>query len=455
MFTHLSTLQRRLPYLVGGALVLAVLWAVVVRNDDRVLASGIGITRYPNGGAMVQIPYQNDGAAGRIRIALDLNKDGAFEENEIVVVSPARPQRYWNSNYFFRDERLAGGPVRVRVAFAGANGEESIEREVRPVDDDAVIRSSDFSGVTQPELSMREGQTRERVPVAPVPTVPDSGSYRFADTPDLVQRIAECAPTAAANSLISLAREHGQDGKLPADSLTMIDELKGDMRWTPENGVLPDDFVAGKNLWAAKKGLPIKTEKVGNQNGTTTLEALARGLQAGKAAELRLAFAEPVRGGYKVVGGHLVTVVGVHAVDGKTYIDIHDPKSPSGVDTHRVEGNRLTDYELYTEGVTVMSWGFTQTWTGQDLDPMSDAEVRGIREFAGEKRRIKALHIGERFIPLEQVHVSAADLCDTSHWHANVGGTARDTQGKLFPEIFEHCGYGKTTDVPVVEIDVP
>lgn len=445
-----------MKYTVAAAIIAAVVAVTIIRGDERVLSSDIGMTVFGNGSAMIQVPYRLDGDSGSVSVVMDFNGDGIFSEEELVIDrAPARPRRYWNSNYFFRNEKLTVGSMRVKVLFSGVTGEESIERTVEPTQSDEVFRLADFEGVTKPEQSMREGQTRVRAPVAPTPTVPNSGNYRFADTPDLVQRKDECAPTAAANSLISLVKEHGQDDKLPADSLTMIDELKGDMRWNPANGVLPDDFVAGKNLWAAKRGLPIKTEKVGNQTGTETLEALARSLKNGGATELRIAFAVPVRGGYKVVGGHMVTVVGVHTTNGKNYVDFHDPKSPSGVDTHLVEGNRIADYTLFAEGVTVMSWGFTQTWTGQDLEPMTDAELRGIREFAGEKRKIKALHVGERYIPLEQVHVSGADLCDDNHWHANVGGTARDTNGKLFSEIFEHCGYGKVTDVPVVDIDVP
>lgn len=442
-------MKKYIPLAVLVLIVAAVIAVVFARRDSRVLDDAVGVTVYSNGSAVVQIPYRRDALPGSVQVYLD---------DELVADGvPARPQRYWNSNVYVRNERLTAEPVRVRVMFTGEHGDETVERTVTPTLSDDYFHATDFEGITQPELSMRAGQTQVRQPAPPTPAIPDSGQYRFADTPDLQQRPAECAPTAAANSLISLAKEHGQDGKLPADSLTMIDELKGDMRWTPENGVLPDDFVAGKNLWAAKKGLPIRTEKVGNQTGTATLAALEAALRDGKAAELRIAFAEPVRGGFKVTGGHLVTVVGVHTTDGKTYIDIHDPKSPSGVDTHRVEGNQITDYTLYSEGVTVLSWGFTQTWTGETLEPMTDAEVRGIREFAGEKQKIKALHIGDRYIPLGQVHVAEghAGTCEAAHWHANVPGATRDTNGKLFDEIFEFCGYGKLPEVPVVDIEVP
>lgn len=296
-----------------------------------------------------------------------------------------------------------------------------------------------------------KGDATESVAIEPVI------AQREADVPDLQQRTDECAPTAAANSLISLAKEHGQDGRLPADSLTMIDELKGEMRWTPADGVVPDNFIVGKNRWAIQKGLPITTALVGNTRGKGTIDALAAALSAGGAGELRLRFGAPVgNGGYRMGGGHLVTIVGVTKNDFGTFIDINDPLTPSGTDTYKLDANgMLIGYPRKENGVAFVGIGFTQTWTGTELEPMTDAEIRGVREFAGEKKQIKALHISNRYIPLQQVHVSEVDLCDGRHWHANVGGVAHDTAGKIFPEIFEHCGFGKVTDVPVVDVEVP
>lgn len=429
-----------------GAIIVAGIFVVIQRRDARVLAGNIGITAYPNGMVMVQVPYRHDGERGTLTVSLDLNADGAFSESEIVVRGfPGLPRKYGNSNYFFRPASAIPDDVQIRVSFDGVYP-QTIEKTV------SVARSSDtgikseLAGVTKPDLSMKEGEAPHGL----------QSVQRDGDVPDLTQRKAECAPTAAANSLISLAKEHGADGKLPADPLTIIDELKGDMRWTPADGVLPDDFVRGKNEWAAKKGLPIRTEMIGDAQGTKTVDALFDALKNGKAAELRLRFAEPNgRGGYKVTGGHLVTVVSVTKTDNGTFIDVNDPRTPNGTETYHIEGNQIEGYGLWTDGPTILGIAFSQTWTGQNLEPMTDAELQGIREFAGEKRKIKALHIGDRYIPLEQVHVSGADLCDGNHWHANIGGSAHDTAGKVFSEIFEHCGYGKVTDVPVVDVDVP
>ncbi len=409
-----------------------------MRRDLSVLADGVGVTVFPKGEVMVQIPYRLDAAHAPVSVWVD--------DVQVLRDVPVAPRKYWNANLFYKTDHDVPDTVTVRVVWNGEHP-QTVEKKVQ------VTRSADegikpeLAGTTKPDLSMKEGDD------APHGL---QTATREADVPDLVQRKAECAPTAAANSLISLAKEHGQGDKLPADSLTMIDELKGDMRWTPADGVVPEDFVRGKNEWAAKKGLPIRTELIGDQQGTKTIDALFDALKNGKAAEVRIRFAEPNgRGGYKVTGGHMVTVIGVTKTENGTFIDVNDPRTPDGTETYHIEGNQLDGYGLWQDGPTLLGVGFSQTWTGEDLDPMNAAEVRGIREFVGEKRHIKALHIGDRYLPLDQVHVSGPDLCEGFHYHANNVGITKDTDGKLFPELFEHCGYGKVPDVPVVDVDVP
>lgn len=431
----------------AAALVAAAIAAALVRADKDVLAANLGVTVYPSGAALVQVPYRADGEQGSVSVWLDVDGDGAFSDAERVVDAfPGRPRKYWNSNFFVRPSGAVPDRVRVRVAFTGVRG-ESVERDV------AVSRSSDtglraeITGTTDPERSMKAGAGDGM-----------NAGLRTADVPDLSQRPAECAPTAAANSLISLAREHGADDKLPADAATIVNELKADMRWTPADGVLPDDFVRGKNEWAAKKGLPIRTEQVGDNQGRTTLQQLLPALRDGKAAELRIRFAEPNgRGGWKAAGGHLITVVGVTETPNGTFIDVNDPRTPDGTETYRVEGNQIEGYALWPDGPTLVGIGFTQTWTGQELDPMTDAEVRAIREFAGEKKRVKAIQYMDYLIPVDQVRVAAPDACEKPHWHAVAADhCARDYRGKKVCDPRPTaCGFGTVESVPVVDVDLP
>jgi hypothetical protein len=66
----------------------------------------------------------------------------------------------------------------------------------------------------------------------------------------------------------------------------------------------------------------------------------------------------------------------------------------------------------------------------------------------------QAIRVGNRYITLDQVHRFSGDECDDEeHWHAN-SGSARATDGTVMPDTSE-CGYGKTKDVPVVDVEVP
>ena len=272
--------------------------------------------------------------------------------------------------------------------------------------------------------------------------------------PDIGQRIAECAPTSAANSLIALADEHGK--ALPADS-DLINELKGDMDWTPADGVLPINFVEGKNKWAARHGLPIRTEMVGDQQGTKTLEALLDALDGGAAAEVRLKFTDAAG---KVNGGHMVTVTGVRVEGGETFIDVSDPRTPEGTDTYEVDGTVIKGYPY--DGVAILSWGFVQYWentpTGAALEPMTDVEIHGIQGAVGVKEKIKVIVYGKHKIPLSQVHVAPKDKCDAPHYHANSADrTAVDIDGVKVkdPNETDPCGFGRVQNVPVEEVVLP
>jgi len=109
-----------------------------------------------------------------------------------------------------------------------------------------------------------------------------------------------------------------------------------------------------------------------------------------------------------------------------------------------------------------LGWGFVQVWegtpTGTALEPMTEEEVRGIKEFVGEKEKVKVIISGGKKIPISQVHVGKGPECDSEanqipHYHANAGSvTALD--GAVIPDP-GGCGYGKVPQVPVEEVEVP
>ncbi len=328
-----------------GAFLLSIVWVIGIRRDESVLRDYVGVVLYPQGGALAQVQYRRDGGSGAVTIALDFNDDGMFDASETVIDAfPAQPQRYWNSNFYFRREELRDKKILTRVTFVNDARTEVVERRVVVRMLSAPFRIADFDGIAHPTSSM----TARRKDVVGVP--------------DIEQQANECAPVAGANGLITLAKRFGEDGRLPADLGVMLNELKSDMRWSLTNGVSVDDFVLGANRWALSKGLPIVTQKIGE--GQRALSEFSKSLTADGVALVRLSFSVPSGSRQRVLGGHLVSVVGVHDMEGATFIDIHDPNSPQGVDTYRVEGSTIVDYALFPEATVKLDQGFTQTWTG-------------------------------------------------------------------------------------------
>jgi len=317
-------LRGYLPWLVAAALVAATVFAATGRRDDRVLADTIGVTQYPGGVAMVQIPFRRDANPGTVTVSVD--------DAVVIQRAPLYPTEYWNDDYFFRPSVPLAGRVRVRVVMDGGQG-ESVTRDV------VVSRSTDrgiaddLTDVTQPARSMKTGEA------------------------DLPERRGECAPTAAADALIRLTKEHGADDRLPPDTVALVDELKQDMRWTPGDGVNPDGYVAGISHWALALGLPVRVSAIGDAAGHTTLDDLAHALAAGDAAQSRLQFSD----GSVPVGGHLVGVVAVSRSDDGDFIAVNDPRSVSGTDIYRIRNGRLTDYPFFDKDVT-LGVGFTEEW---------------------------------------------------------------------------------------------
>lgn len=405
----------------------------------------------PTGKAMLSLPFLKDMEANSL-LSVWVNGEQALRD------FPIHPQAGWNNNVTFATPTDYSGNVVVQAGVSREPIPENWNKKQTkhkafaefsvPVETVDVGQMWDFSKVTKPEEAMTGPSTALAATTAPNQNA----------TPDIGQRIAECAPTAAANSLISLMRKNNQGDKLPADPTALIDQLKADTKWTPGNGSLPDDFVAGKNMWAARMGVPIRTEKIGEQDGRGTIQELREVLDKGGAAEMRVRFTRP--GGTKVIGGHLVTVVAVRTVNGQDFIDIHDPASPTGTDTYQVDGNQLMGYAVF-EGDTYVSWGFSQIWekTGAAMEPMTDAEMHGIQRDTGTEPKIKVIVVGSHYIPLASVHVGKGPECkdgdkEMPHYHTNAGVNTEDINGEKVTDP-GGCGYGMVKDIPIIDVAVP
>jgi hypothetical protein len=447
--------KRKLLIIIGLLILLLIAVTLFWRRGgpeaERILGPEIEIVSFTERGksigkALLYVSFLKSKDRVRLNAFFDLNSDGNFEEAERLVKNfSLKPRESWRSGIPFSHPSELGKDVLVKIVL-DTGGSLQKSAKVGKEEAGALL---DLATVKNPEESMK-GWGGEVLAADPV-TQASRGNV-----PDLTQRIAECAPTAAANNIISLAEEHGvSPGDIPTPT-EIVDGLKGDMKWTPADGVLPDNFVKGKNEWAAKNGLPIRTRKVGDANGATILTNILDAMAKGGAAEARIRFSTPAG---KVAGGHMVTVTGVRTEGGQTFIDVNDPKTPQGTETYEVNGNIIEDYP--SEFLTTLSWGFVQVWegtpTGTTLEPLTEEEVKGIKEFVGEKTKIKVIVVGTKKIPLSEVHVGKGPECDSElnqipHWHANSPAGAKAIDGSIVTDP-GGCGYGKVQNVPVEEVE--
>jgi hypothetical protein len=275
-----------------------------------VLAPQLGVTLYGDI-VMVQVPFRRDDTLRVARITLD----GAQ-----LATTPVVPQRYNNANIYAPAPGGLGERADVSVILDTG---ETVTRTVR---------------VTQGRL----------------PGIKAGASDAMMNMPDLAGPGNRCAPVAAADSLIALAKQHSADAKLPAMPDTVIAELSDDMQWTAQWGVTASAFVSGANLWSQKKGLPIRTTMVGNASGSGTLSAVA----TASSAQLELVWRDA--SGSRV-GAHAVALERVERMYDASYIFIRDPLSPPGTDVYRVSGAHIIDYP-YVPGTGTIGRGFVQTW---------------------------------------------------------------------------------------------
>ena len=435
-----------------GLVVFGILFYTAGRDKlvgETVLVSGFTSNGTASGKVLVQVPFVRGlPTTETISVVVDTNQDGKFTADENLISEfPVMPKADWRNGYYaVSDDSITSG-MKAQVTIGGKNYVATVDTkivEVGPV--------FDLGTVTDPENSMKGWG------MSIAYAQDNSVEITQEGVPDLSQRTGECAPTAATNSLISLVARNGGEDLIPGDPLDFIENLKRHMNWTPENGVPPGDFVAGKNRWAAAAGVPIRTTQVGDTHGVTTINAIRGALQNGDAVELRIKFADSA--GSQVVGGHMVTVVGIHQAEGQTYIDINDPGTPdSGTETVEIRGNQIVNYGPW-EGLTLLSWGFVQTWeghpTGELLDTMTDEEINSIRQFVGETPQLMVIEYNGKYLPISQVIVESESGCDggENHWHA-ASGVVIATDGTPVPDPGPQCGYGKVSDRPSINIDAP
>ena len=85
---------------------------------------------------------------------------------------------------------------------------------------------------------------------------------------------------------------------------------------------------------------------------------------------------------------------------------------------------------------------------------MTDEEIIGIRQFAGEVPMLTVIEYGGKHLPTSQLIVEDEEGCGDKHWHA-ASGVVTATDGTEVPDPGPQCGYGKVSERPSINIPAP
>ncbi|MDZ4860433.1 MAG: hypothetical protein SGI88_15765 [Candidatus Hydrogenedentes bacterium] len=310
------------------------------------------------GTASIGLPIEENLAGpAEFDVFIDINRDGTFAADEQAVVSelsysegsvltvfPIQFEKKRFLKKLLRDAR-SRIPVRVIVSdFAGMEDE------------------NDFRG-KRVEWDIGEAFSYEPGFIGGIPSSIVAGNALLAGgnlkadekifndkVPDLPPRAGkknECVPIASANSLLWLAAKHNFMADMPATTTDLLNELDSDMQHSNQ-GVAPANFLPGKIEFTNRHMLFLDNKKIDAvvTDGLSDMwDKILAELKAGEDVELVIDFKTSPSGA--VTASHAVTVVGAHSVGNRKWITIHDPITPKGNDTYKVERNgQITGHPL-------------------------------------------------------------------------------------------------------------
>lgn len=68
-------------------------------------------------------------------------------------------------------------------------------------------------------------------------------------------------------------------------------------------------------------------------------------------------------------------------------------------------------------------------------------------------QKVRAINVGGKFLPLDQLIIESEEGCATEHYHAKAG-SVRATDGTMVSDPGPQCGFGKVSERPVVEVEL-
>lgn len=297
-----------------------------------------------------------------------------------------------------------------------------------------------------------------------------------ADVPDITQGVNECVPTSTTNSLLWLAATYHFQEKMPNSGAATIAELKNDMSWRADSGVVTDNnFLPGKDAFIKRHGLPLATHRLGEREfDLKIMDKIAKELQLGQDVEVIFEYGKyDAQGRYTRQGGHMVTAVGARREGDAYYLDIHDPASPGPgiLDIYKVDGTHVIDYAYQGPFVTYIRRAIAESPTQVPATPTPLAQSGESSSTVTKTLRPKtyapsnyydATHVAMKVLlldgkkyPLFQFYgYNDPSACSTQHYSSSLAGIpvySLDYQPQDDPDP-NGCGFGPTATLPVDKV---
>ena len=224
-------MKKILPIII---VLLVLIVAFLLKSNDKeqtdtVLGDELKLIDYNNGnGALVFNFLESKTERSKLSLAIDSDNNGTFEDNEWLVRDVlVLPKANKKNKVYFKAPDFFSGNQNVLVNL----NDESLSKSVAvTISDTSTLL--ELGTITNPEEAMKGLGVKLALAEDELVEITQEG------VPDITQKPGECGPTSAANGLISLINKHGEDKDKPASPEELIEELKKDMKWTNENGVL-------------------------------------------------------------------------------------------------------------------------------------------------------------------------------------------------------------------------
>ena len=439
------------------------------------------------GFAFAEISFNKDAKGGTrgeryVNIFADLNRDSIFDADEWIVKNEKAiiGTNYANRFSFTRPTEMTEGGYTLRAGLskakiAGADGladkdSKKYEAQVKVTDIEEEF------GLNVPGAS--EGLKRG-VGFVETAYAEDFDAGISGNIPDLTGGTMDCFAIATANNLIKMTEENGRRGDLPGSPADIINDLKQDMQYN--NGIINANFLTGKAAYVARLNLPITTREIKRP----TKQDIEDAFTEGDAVEISTTMLRSQSG--QANTGHVLTGVGASGDGGELGIAVHDPATPTGVDTFLVSETGganpflMINYPLW-DGIVIIDAIYIQTWnqpastgnqsgtnttpdgsksgisndasnveikkgtdlsTGTGSAQFNNGEAMAVIEYQGTYIPVSELRVGAPHPP----HATGSG-CTEDHWHADSGALALDS--KRYPDPNSGgCGYGTLEERPV------